>query len=95
METVKNKTYAVVGKQLVKVTSQDQSINFKTQQVRLKIFVDDREFPKYTHLCSTLVDKNQADPTIVEFPTHGENMFINAYSEDKSVDLNKLLITGF
>jgi hypothetical protein len=95
METDKNTTYAVVGKQLVKITSQDQSINFKNQHVRLEIFVDDHIVPKYNRLCSTLVDLNQVDSTIVEFPTYGENMLIVAYTNDQSVDLDKLQITGF
>lgn len=88
-------TYTIVGKNFVKVTSQDQSINFKTQHIRLEIFVGDCEVPKCNLLCSLLIDRNQVDPTIVEFPTLGENIFIIANSDDPTVDLKKLLITGF
>lgn len=94
MDTEKNPTYVITGKQHVVITSEDQSINFKTQHIRLEIFVDDRENPKYNRLCSTYVNLNQVDLTTVEFPTNNENMFIVAYSDDKSVDLKKLQITG-
>lgn len=95
MEKVKNKTFEIIGKQFIKLTSRDQSINFKIQQVRLEIFVDNQKIPKYNRLCSSYVDLNQVDPSIIQFPTNGENMEIVAYSDDLSVDLDNLLITGF
>ena len=95
MDKEKNKTFAIVGNQFIKLTSRDQSINFKIQQVRLEIFVDNQKIPKYNRLCSSYVDLNQVDSSIIQFPTNGENMKIVAYSDDLSVDLDNLLITGF
>ena len=89
-----NKTFTIVNSQFIKLTSVDQSINFKKQQIRLEIFVFDRKVTKHILLCCNLIDPNQVDPTIIQFPTDGENFFIVASSLDHRVNLDKLQITG-
>lgn len=89
------KTFAITNKNKVRISTQDNSVNFNTQIVFLDIFVSNRVKPDQTLNCMHLVDINQINSNIVEFPTDGKNMLIQAYSYDSSIDLNKLIIAGF
>ena len=90
----KSKTFVIENKQIVRVTSQDNVIDFKTQPVKLDIFTTDRQTLKETKYCPLLVDINQTTTKVVEFPTNGENMFIIAYSEDEKVDISSIYVSG-
>lgn len=92
---MRTKTFAITNKNKVRISTQDNSVNFNTQIVFLDIFVSSRVKPDQTLNCAHLVDINQVSSNIVEFPTDGKNMFIQAYSSDSSIDLNKLIIAGF
>ena len=90
----KTEPYLIENKQFVRVTSLNGEIDFKTQPVKLDIFTTDRQTPKETKYCPLLVDINQKNTNVVEFPTNGENMFIVAYSEDEKVDISSILVSG-
>jgi len=90
----KTETFAIANKNLVRVTSEKTVIDFATQIVILEIFVDDKKIPKYTYNCKELITVDQKTTKIIEFPTKNENMFIVAYTDDDSVDLTTLLVSG-